>query len=110
MAHDVVLKNGLVVTPDGVIHGGIAIEGEQIVAIGADVTLGQAKREIDVKEKVIFPGTFDPHVHLGISDKIGEDAMVADFLYDTKDCLIGWFYTIAHMTLIGKALFLRIFD
>lgn len=40
MAHDVIVKNGLVVTPNGVIRGGIAIEGEQIVALGADATLG----------------------------------------------------------------------
>jgi dihydroorotase-like cyclic amidohydrolase len=110
MAHDVVLKNGLVVTPEGVIHGGIAIAGEQIVAIGADATLGQAKRELDVKEKIIFPGTFDPHVHLGISDKIGEEAMVADFLHDTKDCLLGGVTTIATTTLIGKEPLVTLFD
>ena len=44
MSHDIVLKNGLVVTPNGVIQGGIAIEGEQIVGVGASSTLGQAKR------------------------------------------------------------------
>ena len=55
MAHDIVLKNGLVVTPSGVIRGGVAIEGEQIVGVGASSTLGQAKREIDVDGKILFP-------------------------------------------------------
>jgi dihydroorotase-like cyclic amidohydrolase len=110
MAHDVILKNGLVVTPHGVIRGGIAIEGEQIVALGADATLGQAKREIDVHAKIIFPGTFDPHVHFGIADRFGDDAMTEDFLRDTKDCLLGGVTTIATTTLIGKDPLLDLFD
>jgi cytosine/adenosine deaminase-related metal-dependent hydrolase len=43
---------------EGVIHGGIAIADEQIVAVGADATLGPAKREIDVREKIINPRRF----------------------------------------------------
>src|SRR4030095_15577147 len=102
MTYDVILKNGFVVTPTGVIHGGLAIAGEQIVAVGADVTLGQAKREIDVHGKIIFPGTFDPHVHFGVADRFGDEAMTEDFLHDTKECLIGGVTTIATTTLIGK--------
>src|SRR2546426_9099694 len=102
MSYDTILKNGLVVTPTGVIQGGVAIEGEQIVAVGASSTLGQAKREIDVQGKIIFPGTFDPHVHFGIADRFGDEAMTEDFLHDSKDCLIGGGTTIATPTFIGK--------
>jgi dihydroorotase-like cyclic amidohydrolase len=110
MAHDLIVKNGLVVTPTGVIRGGVAIVGEQIVAVGADATLGQAEREIDVQGKIIFPGTFDPHVHFGVADRFGDDAMTEDFLHDTKDCLIGGVTTIATTTLIGKDPLLDLFD
>src|SRR5437867_7765103 len=65
MPHDLVLRNGLVVTPSGVFEGGVAVDGETIVAAGASSTLGPARREIDVHGKVIFPGTFDPHTHFG---------------------------------------------
>lgn len=110
MAHDIVLKNGLVVTPSGVIRGGIAIEGEQIVGVGSGSSLGQAKREIDVDGMILFPGTFDPHVHFGISDRFGDDAMVEDFARDTRDCLIGGVTTIATTTLIGQEPMLDLFD
>ena len=61
--HDLVLKNGLVVTPDAEIRGGIAIQGERIVAVGADANLGTAKHEIDLEGKIVLPGLFDPHIH-----------------------------------------------
>jgi hypothetical protein len=38
MTHDLVLKNALVVAPGGVFHGGVAIGGESIVALGATST------------------------------------------------------------------------
>jgi dihydroorotase-like cyclic amidohydrolase len=105
-----VLKNGLVVTPTGVIQGGVAIAGEKIVTVGADPTLGSGKQEIDLGGKILFPGCFDPHVHLGISDKVGDEAMVEDFLHDTKDCLVGGVTTIATTTLIGRDSLVELFD
>ena len=89
MSYDVVLKNGLIVTPTGVIQGGVAIDGEKIVGVGADPTLGSGKQKVDLKGKILFPGCFDPHVHFGISGKMGDEAMVEDFLHDSKDCLVG---------------------
>ena len=70
MPHDVVIRNGLVVTPQGVLEGGVAVEGEKIVAVGPASTLGAGRREIDVKGKVIFPGVFNPHTHLGNGEKV----------------------------------------
>ena len=110
VAHDIVLRNGLVVTPNGVLRGGLGIQDEQIVSVGADKSLGTAKREFDLEGKIILPGTFDPHVHFGISDTFGDDAMEADFLRDTKDCLIGGVTTIATTTLIGKESMSELFD
>ncbi|MGH7917612.1 MAG: hypothetical protein ACREQE_09095 [Candidatus Binataceae bacterium] len=47
-----------------------------------------------------MPGLFDPHVHFGVSDTFGDDAMATDFQYDSRDCLIGGVTTIATTTLM----------
>lgn len=110
MAHDIVLKDGLIVTPSGVIQGGVAIEGEKIVGVGSDTALGPARREIALGGKIVLPGLFDPHVHFGVGDKIGDDSMAADFQYDSKDCLIGGVTTVATTTLISKDPLPDLFD
>ena len=108
MRHDLILKHGLVITPTGVIHGGIAIDGEEIVVVGATAELGSAKREIDIGGRIVFPGCFDPHIHLGFVGR-DDETMVADFLHDTKDCLIGGVTTVATTTLISPHSLLDLF-
>lgn len=110
MANDLILKNGIVVTPDGEIRGGVAIEGERIVAVGADAALGTARHEVDLGGKIVLPGMFDPHIHFGVGDKIGEEAMATDFHYDTRDCLVGGVTTISTTTLIGRQSLPVLFD
>jgi dihydropyrimidinase len=110
VAKDCVLSNGLVVTPNGVIQGGVEVEGGKIVGISADSTLGQANRRIDLQGKIVFPGVFDPHIHFGLGDKIGEDSLLADFDKATRDCLIGGVTTIATTTLLGHEPLPRLFE
>ena len=61
--HDLVLRGGLV--HDGL--GGepfgadVAIEGDRIVAVGADV--GHARRVVDVDDRIVAPGFIDTHAH-----------------------------------------------
>ena len=64
MTVDLVIRNGRVVTPAGVIGGGVAIDGERIVAVGADATLPPARRTIDAREQYVLPGLIDAHVHM----------------------------------------------
>ena len=65
MTVDTVVGNGLVVAPGGIIRGGVAIEGERIVAVGPDAGLPPARRRIEAGEGYIIPGFIDAHVHLG---------------------------------------------
>jgi len=76
---DIVLKNGLVVTPAGAIEGGVAVSGGKITAIGKDSSLPPATREIDLAGKYLLPGVIDPEVHLG-----GHRPLADDFQSETR--------------------------
>ncbi|MBU1992843.1 MAG: dihydroorotase family protein [Patescibacteria group bacterium] len=56
---DLILKNGKVVTPDGVRTADVVVENGKIVGIGQ----GSAGKEIDCSGKYILPGAIDAHVH-----------------------------------------------
>ncbi|MBA7646322.1 D-hydantoinase [subsurface metagenome] len=62
---DLVIKNGLVVTPFGTVRGGLAVRNEKILQIGADDALPKAKLDVDAQGNYILPGLVDPHVHIG---------------------------------------------
>lgn len=102
MAHELVLKNARVITPEGELWGGVGIDEGRITAVKPDSDLDGGKTEIDLREKILLPGMFDPHIHFGLGDKIGDESMAEDFLHDTKDCLIGGVTTIATTTLLGS--------
>ena len=61
---DVVIKNSQMVFPEGIVKGGIAIQGEKIVAVADDAHLPSANRTIDAKGNYLIPGVVDAHVHL----------------------------------------------
>ena len=59
---DLILRNGRIVTPQGVVRGDLAVRGGEITAIGA--VPQQAGREIDAQGKWVLPGGVDPHAHI----------------------------------------------
>jgi len=76
---DIVFKNGLIVTPAGVIEGGVAIIGGKIAAVGSDAFLPAAQREVDLAGKYLLPGAIDPECHLG-----SHRALADDFYSETR--------------------------
>ena len=72
-AAEIVFKNGLIVTPSGVIEGGVAIDGGKIAAVGQDAFLPPAEREIDLAGKYLLPGAIDPECHLGSQRLLADD-------------------------------------
>jgi len=63
MTHDIVIRGGLIVdgTGDTPFAGDIAIDGDQIVAIGKVTARG--KQEIDADGAAVTPGFIDVHTH-----------------------------------------------
>jgi dihydroorotase-like cyclic amidohydrolase len=62
---ELVIKNGLVVTPSGVMRGGLVAEDGIITRVGADGTLPGRADAIDAEGKWVIPGIIDPHTHVG---------------------------------------------
>jgi allantoinase len=60
--YDLILRNGMVVCPEGIKKADVAVSEEKIVEIGEEIS-GDAKETIDASGKYVFPGTTDGHVH-----------------------------------------------
>ena len=91
---DLVLRNGRVVTPTGMVGGGIAIEDGVIVAIGADRELPSGTHEIDLQGRVALPGVIDPHVHLGVGGSADDAKFLEDMTTETEPAAVGGVTTI----------------
>lgn len=65
MAHDIVIRGGMVVDGTGAapVQADLAIDGDRITAIG-DLTDSVADRQIDATGMVVTPGFIDLHTHL----------------------------------------------
>lgn len=60
--YDLIIRNGILVTPEGVKKADVAVCDERIVEIAEEIS-GDAKETIDAAGKYVFPGTTDGHVH-----------------------------------------------
>lgn len=62
--YDLIIKNGLVLIGESLIHSNIAIKNEKISSIYSCSIEMESKEVIDAKGKVVIPGGIDPHVHI----------------------------------------------
>lgn len=60
---DLVIRGGTVVTPEGRVQGGLAVDAGVIVAVAADEALPAAREVIDARGQYLLPGVIDSHVH-----------------------------------------------
>lgn len=60
--YDLMIRNGTLVTPEGLRQADIGIAGEQIAAIEPELS-GAAAATIDARGLHVFPGLIDAHVH-----------------------------------------------
>jgi dihydroorotase len=86
MTYDLLLQNGILVLPWGLVEADIGVRGGRIAAIGQN--LGAAARNFDAANLHILPGIIDPHVHLRDGGAGGVDG-VEDMLSGSKGAVLG---------------------
>jgi len=98
---DLAIKNGLLVTPGGIVRGGLAVRGEKIVYIGADASLPKGKLEIDAEGNYVLPGLVDPHVHIG---RALEEDFISQFRTESISAAISGVTTFMGFVRFGEIL------
>lgn len=94
---DMVIKGGKIVTPEGIVSAGIAVEAGKIVMIAADQKLPDGTQTINVGDRYILPGLVDPETHAG------HDSTEIGFQNETKAALASGITTWGFM-LSGRSL------
>ncbi|MGC9357335.1 MAG: dihydroorotase [Anaerolineae bacterium] len=95
---DWVIKNGRVITEQGVIPGGLAVKGERIVALGSDEGLPPAQETYDAQGAWVIPGGVDTHVHIHYASEVWR----GDFGSETTAALLGGTTTVAEFAHGGE--------
>ena len=78
-AYDLVIKNGMLVTGQGMKRADLGVRGERIAAVEECLPAEGAKRVIDAKGKFVFPGIVDVHVHPVYVDDVEHSSRVAAY-------------------------------
>ncbi len=86
MSYDLLLQNGTVVLPWGVVEADVGVRNGRIAAIGKN--LGPAAAVFEAAHLHILPGIIDPHVHFRDGGQGGIDG-VEDMLSGTKGAILG---------------------
>jgi dihydropyrimidinase len=85
---DLLVRGGTLVVPGvGTFTADVGISKGQIVAIGDD--LGPAEDILDARGKLVLPGIFDPHTHIGNERSFEEEAET-----ETRAAILGGVTTI----------------
>ncbi|MDZ7702618.1 MAG: amidohydrolase family protein [Halobacteriales archaeon] len=64
MSVDIVIRDGQVVTADGVREADVAVDGGTIAAVGPADELPEGEAVVDAAGQLVLPGVVDPHVHV----------------------------------------------
>ncbi|MEE8473472.1 MAG: amidohydrolase family protein, partial [Dehalococcoidia bacterium] len=100
---DLFIKNGVVVTPQGLIRGGVGVRDGRIASISADTP--PARQEVDVHGLYVLPGLIDSHVHMGFGavHGQGEAKYQSDFKTETVSAAVGGVTTVVTTATFGRS-------
>ncbi|TGV06017.1 dihydropyrimidinase, partial [Mesorhizobium sp. M00.F.Ca.ET.186.01.1.1] len=93
------IRNGTIVTASDTYQADVLIEGEKVVAIGAQWQAGDAE-VIDASGCYLFPGGIDPHTHLDMP--FGGTVTSDNFFTGTKAAAFGGTTSIVDFCLTTK--------
>lgn len=96
------IRNALVVTPQGIVRGGLSATDGVITQISPDLNLPAGETEYDCGGRYLMAGLIDPHVHLGIGDGAGPEKLERDFATESRDAAAGGVTTMITTTLFGS--------
>jgi dihydropyrimidinase len=101
---DLVIRGGTVVTADSRFQADIGVRGEQVVAIGGELS---GARELDARGLHVLPGAIDAHVHLtqAAPNEYGAN-WADDFTSGSEAALAGGVTTVGNMCFLrpGEAM------
>jgi dihydropyrimidinase len=86
--------NGLVVTPHGIINGGVWAEDGVIGLVGDNRQLPAADETLDARGRFVLPGLVDPHVHLGVGGTADDAKFLSDLASETQAAAAGGITTV----------------
>lgn len=94
MLVDTLITNCHIVTHDGILDAGLAINQGKVVAIARDQNLPAARDTIDGKGNYLIPGVVDAHVHLEYPPGVDAETNV---IRETQACAVAGCTTIVHL-------------
>lgn len=81
------IKNGLLVLPEGILPGDLRVEDGTIAALGPGLPVGDG-RVLDAGGKLVFPGFLDTHTHFEMN-KGQPNETADDFASGTRAAVLG---------------------
>ncbi len=98
--YDLVIKNGVLCTENGMIRGALAIKDGKIMAHLSDNAQYEAIKEYDAKGRILFPGAMDTHVHIG-QGGMTDESYHDDMASETRAAIQGGVTCLFTTTLAG---------
>jgi dihydropyrimidinase len=105
MAFDTIITGGMVATAIDTYQADVAIEGDQVVALGRNLPRDNAKRIIEASGKYVIPGGIDVHTHLDMP--FGGTTSADDFETGTRAAAFGGTTTLIDFAIQYKGQTLR---
>lgn len=88
---DLLIKNGTIVTAEGIFTADIAVKDGKIQSIGMNLTM-EADKIVDAAGRYVLPGAIDAHTHLAMP--FGGTVSADDYLAGTRAAACGGVTTV----------------